>query len=219
MILVSLLINLFQPIHSTKINISILAMITIGFVWLIWRLKNKKKILVYIFGFFLLPLLPFINQSSINQVKMKEFYLEYLREYQGTDYVWGGEGKWGIDCSGLPRSSFMKANFKYAYLYFNGKALRKFLWLWWYDASAKELLNGYRGATMVDSKIFKINDLRQNIEPGDMATNGSHVLVYLSVNEIIQSDPHRNSVVIDILPAKSLWYRIDVNLVRWKFDD
>ena len=56
------------------------------------------------------------------------------------------------------------------------------------------------------------------IQPGDIATNGSHVMVYLSEREIIQSDPDRNLVVIDKLPGTSHWYRMNVNLVKWDWD-
>lgn len=216
--LITLIVNLIQPLHSFKINVSILVMLSLFLIWLIWYFKQKPKVIGLVFLIYLIPFYPLLNNSKIETNTLKRYYLVYLRDYENTHYVWGGEGYFGIDCSGLPRSSFIKANFKYAYCHFNGKALRKAIWLWWHDASAKEILKGFKGATIVDPKIYKISDIRKDIQPGDMATNGSHVMVYLSENEIIQSDPDRNKVVIDQLPAFSHWYRLNVNLVKWNFD-
>lgn len=216
---IALIVNLIQPIHSLKINVSILAMIAICLFCLIWFLRQKIKLLRIVLFFIFIPFLPLINQTKINEKVIQEYYINYLRGYEGTIYVWGGEGFLGIDCSGLPRSSFIKANFKYAYIHFNGKALKKAVWLWWFDASAKEMYYGYKGALIVENNSFKIKDLRQEVEPGDIVTNGSHVMVYLSKDEIIQSDPDRNKVVIDTLPSENHWYRMEVKLVKWKWNE
>ena len=219
MALIALVVNLLQPLHSLKICLYELALIGIIVGWAIWFVRHNRKWLYLLAAVIFLPFLPLINQTAKDNIVLQKYYVDYLRSYEGVKYVWGGEGCFGIDCSGLPRSAFIKANFKYAYFHFKGKALRKALWLWWFDASAKEMFNGYKGAMIVEQKFYKIKDLRTDVQPGDIATNGSHVMVYLSASEIIQSDPDRNLVIIDKLPAEIHWYRMDVNLVKWNKDN
>ncbi len=59
-------------------------------------------------------------------------FVEALRTYEGTTYVWGGETARGIDCSGLIRAALIDTQIRAGR---PGAALR----LWWRDVAARDL--------------------------------------------------------------------------------
>ena len=42
-----------------------------------------------------------IPGRSYDRDKLRQSYVDHLRSYEGTHYVWGGENKLGLDCSGF----------------------------------------------------------------------------------------------------------------------
>ena len=208
-----------QPIHSLRYNLfivlsSALALLVFG---LYLFLNFRKYFYVFIFVV-TLPLLVNFNRSTIDPIELKTVYISQLRSFVGTSYVWGGENCLGIDCSGLPRKSMINALWMYGVFHFNGVAIQKALYYWWYDASALELIGGYGGNAIVYSDVYVINEGNLKALPGDMAITkgGIHVMVYLDKSQIIQAEPDRGNVVIDQLPeGGSPWYNVKVKLVRW----
>ncbi len=215
--IIAIICVVIQPIHSRPILLLLAALWFVVIGSSVALMKNyKQKVLACICV--LLPLLPLVNQGEVNPKDLTHMYVENLKSSSGIEYVWGGEGWMGLDCSGLPRRSMIKALFKYTYLKFNGQALIACFDLWINDASAKEFLNGYGGRVVVDGTRYKINSVRSDVKAGDIAVTygGVHVMAYLDKQTIIQAEPERSKVVIDKIPCDNSWYDADVCLIRWK---
>lgn len=214
-----LVVALIQPLHSKRVCLTILFTSLNAIVLLFFLIK--KRVLYCAFGFAIfLFAIPWVAQRKIEEKTINEMYVKELTFYVNTNYVWGGEGFLGIDCSGLPRSAMIKALYKYGIYYFNGKALTYATNLWWNDASAKEMLSGYKGKLQVEEAEYTINSAPPNRQAGDLAitATGLHVMVYLDNKTIIQSDPVREKVVIDNLPSSSMWYEQKVKCAKWIFN-
>ena len=207
---------MIQPIHSRPILLLLAVLFIVVFASLLSLMSHgRQRVLVVCCA--LLPLAPLMNQGAVDADEITRMYLANLRSSRGIEYVWGGEGMMGLDCSGLPRRSMINALMKYAYLRFNGNALVSALDLWVNDASARELMHGYGGRVTVDNYRYKINSGRSDIHAGDMAVTygGVHVMVYLDKQTIIQAEPERSKVVIDSIPSNNAWYEVDVCRIRW----
>src|ERR1035437_3624099 len=148
--------------------------------------------------------------------KLRTAYQDSLRTYTGTRYIWGGENKLGIDCSGLIRAGFIKANFEQGLRTLNPQMVRFAVSLWWHDCSAKALGEEYRGLTRKIIASPDINSLDgTQILPGDMAVtiSGVHVLVFLGVDEWIEADPTFGKVVIVKVPSTdNPWFNEPVRI-------
>lgn len=150
---------------------------------------------------------------------LRNKYVESLRSYERTRYIWGGENKLGIDCSGLVRAGLTKATFEQGFLTLNPGLVRYSLSLWWHDSTAKALGNEYRHQTRRMFTVGSINELNQSkLLPGDIAVtvSGVHVLAYLGSGQWIEADPSIGKVVIVQAPvAKNPWFQEPVNVLRW----
>lgn len=206
-----------QPIHALAVNLGLIASAVTVWGSALWLTRKRKRLVIILAIIPWLPLLTFLNRSPIDGTALRCRYIAALAAYEGTPYIWGGEGVLGIDCSGLPRSARMRALLGYAATHGHGGALAEAAWLWWHDASARAMLEGYQGRMATDPVVFRINRGRDGISPGDCAItrNGVHVMVYLDRDRVIQADPGRGVVAIDRLPAASHWYEEEVRLVRW----
>lgn len=205
---------LLQPIHSRLIS---LAIVLLALLLVVWAIIQVRRLLRWLVVAVLLVLAPFALPGSPDPAEVHAGYLHWLRAYAGTTYVWGGEGRLGIDCSGLPRSAMIGALFSYGVRHLDGVALRRAADLWWNDASAREMLAGYGGRMAVMEGTYRINQLRGDVQPGDLAVTvgGVHVMVHLDRTTVIQADPGRGLVVTETVPAVDSWYEVPVRLVRW----
>lgn len=205
-----------QPIHSNGVNLVVLGLLA-SWVLHLWFAGGRSRRVVYgTLVALALIALPLVRDAELDREHLRTLYVDNLRGYAGTPYVWGGEALTGIDCSGLPRSALINALVRHGYTRFNGRALRLAAWMLWHDASAEELLAGYRGLTVSEERVFLINDRRTDVRPGDLAitADGVHVLVFLSATEVIQSEPG-NQVIFERIPAKSVYCQAKVRRVRW----
>ncbi|MBS0660915.1 MAG: C40 family peptidase [Verrucomicrobia bacterium] len=148
--------------------------------------------------------------------------VEALRGYDGVAYRWGGENSRGIDCSGLVRRGLIGACLRRGLATGNAVLVRHAAWLWWHDASARDL--GAGGAqTFVRFEAGSVREIEPNqLLPGDLAVtrDGVHVLAYLGESRWIQADPQAGRVLV--LSAKDLqnpWLRVPVRIVRWRVLD
>ena len=206
---------LLQPIHSRLIG---LVSALLALLLAVWLVALVRRLLRWVVVGLVLALVPFALPGSPDEAEVHAGYLRILRSYAGTNYVWGGEGRLGIDCSGLPRCAMIGSLFSYGLRHLDGAALRRACDLWWNDASAREMLAGYGGRMTVLPEAYRINQLRDDVQPGDLAVTagGVHVMVYLDRTTVIQADPGRDLVVVDALPATDSWYEQQVRLVRWQ---
>ena len=157
------------------------------------------------------------DESTV--LELRQLYVNELRCYEGTRYVWGGENWLGMDCSGLPRKALRNALLKSAFLNGNGKYLRYAVKNWWLDASATALANGYRHyLTPLEREGTVTNAPEDLLSSGDMAitVDGRHVMVFLEKDTWISADPSQGKVVIE-KPSISHnpWFDVKVKFYSW----
>ena len=143
--------------------------------------------------------------------------------YAGAPYVWGGEARNGIDCSGLVRRAYIDAAVSLGLHNFSPAHLRRAIRLWAHDTSARD----FEGKPPVDGRVIvRLPSLRgatpATVLPGDCAIvgNGLHVLLYLGDNRWIQADPEAHEVIeIDAKTDKNMWLRGAATILRPGFLD
>lgn len=166
-------------------------------------------------GFLLLTALP---GREIAPAALRSFYVQHLREYEGTRYVFGGENKIGIDCSGLVRLALVDAYLHLGLVRLNPTAVRQGISTWLRDASALALGTGYKGLTRYVMSAPSIQTLDHSVLlPGDLAVtqDGQHVLAYLGAETWIQAEPGAQQVIINNASDRQYWLSVPVNVVRW----
>lgn len=207
----------WQPESSGAIKAVLLLCLFTGWAALValsWS-RRKLRTLVLISPLMLISALLIIPTAS--PADLRGQYLTELRRFDGTRYVWGGENARGIDCSGLVRASLVTAAWK------RGHPLDA-LTLWWFDASAKALGEGYRGWTreITTADSFATLDATR-LAPGDLAVtqDGLHVLAYLGEQTWIQADPTPMRTHVDTLGNAPLtgWFLAPIRVVRWRLLD
>jgi len=149
---------------------------------------------------------------------LRQKYSTELQHYLATKYVWGGENSFGIDCSGLVRRPLITAHLKLGLASLNPTLLREGMALWWFDASARALRDGYRGKT---KQLFESNSIKEidhtSIQPGEFAitSDGIHALAYLGNERWIEADPALGKVVILPIAEENVWLKRPVSVMRW----
>ena len=159
----------------------------------------------------------FADESTV--LELRQLYVNELKRYEGTRYVWGGENFLGMDCSGLPRKALRNALLKSAFFNGNGKYLRHAVKNWWMDASAAALASGYQHyLTSLEIEGTVVEAPEKLLSPGDLAitTDGRHVMVFLEKDTWISADPMQGKVVIE-RPSISHnpWFDARVKFYSW----
>lgn len=208
------------PINNRPLRIGVILLAISAYVFSIYLLRNRRLCLVgMILTTSLLGIFMLCPGYNPEPEKIRSEYLRSLRSYEGTRYVWGGENRLGIDCSGLVRAALIKATFKQGVLTLNPQLIRFSSSLWWHDCSAKALGEEYRSQTRRIISVRSINALDETqIAPGDLAVTatGVHVLAFLGGNEWIEADPTLGRVVIIRVPAiNNPWFQEPVHIMRW----
>ncbi len=153
---------------------------------------------------------------------LQKSYRHELALYLDTPYVWGGENRRGIDCSGLVRRALIDANLKQGFFTRNPALWREAFAIWWRDCSAREMKNGYGGRIQTLFAAPSLNDLNYGaLKSGDLAVmqSGVHVLAYLKEGTWIQADPNAVSgdkVILTHAPSKNGWFSQPVVICRWR---
>jgi hypothetical protein len=217
-LILAIIIVIEQPIHTKYI--CLITILMLACLLIIISILFIHKIWFKISGFIIMALClgTLINQSPINTKTLNQLYVNQLTSYKNVTYVWGGESGFGVDCSGLPRRSMINALLIYSVTRLNGNSLIQALDYWWNDASALEMLNGYKGRMFVSDMTFTINESEKvSINPGDLAVtaNGTHVMVFIDSKHVIQAEPGAGMVIINNVPSENPWLYQDVKLVRW----
>lgn len=188
-----------------------------GALFLFWdRLTVRILCLALTVGAGSLVLLP---ARAIDANSLRTQYVRSLKSYQGTNYLWGGETRLGIDCSGLIRGGLIDAETKEGIRTQNVVLLRKAASLWWNDFSAKAISEEYQGRTRRLAESGNLNDVDYTrLQPGDLAVTGGgqHILAYTGDKIWIEADPKAMKVVSVKAPSDDGWFVQHVTLLRWR---
>ncbi len=132
------------------------------------------------------------DSGSRDPARVRNFYLSRLQAFSGAPYVWGGENRLGIDCSGLVRKALVEALWLQGVTGFDPGAVREACRLWWNDATAADLGSTASSQTARVGALKNLRDTRAlELLPGDLAVTagGVHVLAYLGGGRWINADP------------------------------
>jgi hypothetical protein len=188
-----------------------------GALLLFWR---KRLVRYLCLAFALIALAAFaLPGHASDGATMRRAYIASLSRYEGTHYVWGGENGNGIDCSGLVRRGLINADFREGLATANPKLLREAASMWWHDASAKSLLEGYGQKTREILSASSIDELDHvKILPGDIAVtaDGLHTLAYVGDETWIEADPNPGRVIKARARFGNSWLKVPVRIMRWQ---
>ncbi|MEQ1877974.1 MAG: NlpC/P60 family protein [Bdellovibrionia bacterium] len=149
---------------------------------------------------------------------LRETYLGELAGFEGTMYVWGGENSVGIDCSGLIRKSMVNALIKEGLKELRFDLTRKAAEIWFFDATAKALSEGFRGFTERKFDVDSVNETDSTkLRPGDfmVTKNGVHTMAYLGDSKWIEADPEQGRVIEVKTPSTIGWFRTPAVILTW----
>lgn len=218
-ILAATLIAVAYPISIGMVRLSIALAVPALWISAVFLARRSKVVAIgialvglLVIGFAVLP------GSRPDSVRLRRTYVDELRRYEGAPYVWGGENRRGIDCSGLVRRALINAHLRLAFTTLNPKALRTALDFWWHDCSARALGEQYRGYTTTLFPATSANAIQESaILPGDIGitAGGVHVLAYLGNREWIQAEPGFLKVVILQAPSENSWMNTPLSVMRW----
>jgi hypothetical protein len=216
-----LILTLIAPAGNGAIRLmTVLSAIGIwlGIPWL-WR-SRKVILAIWTIVTMLVTIFLLSPGSIVAADVLRSDYIDSLKTYHNTKYIWGGENHWGIDCSGLVRQGFIRANLSRGLKTVNAAPIRKGLLMWWFDASAVALKDGYQQWTKPLFAANSINeiDLKQLL-PGDLAVtaDGVHVLAYLGDGRWIEADPGiRKVIIVNVPEPNNGWFQMPVKIVRWQ---
>ncbi|MBI2297828.1 MAG: C40 family peptidase [Armatimonadetes bacterium] len=140
------------------------------------------------------------------------------RGYDGTRYIWGGENRLGIDCSGLVRRGLIDATWRVGLRTLNPRLIRASCRLAWHDCSARALGENHNGVCRGLGAAASLNTADERLLlPGDLAVtaSGVHTLGYLGDGTWIQAEPGAGRVIIEHAPGQDPWFDMPVTLHRW----
>lgn len=214
------------PIRLAAIRLALLLgvfLIWAGVLMIFWNVKVLRWICISILFIFIAGC--FWPKRAENSQELRQEYVRSLLRYKGVTYVWGGETKRGIDCSGLMRCGLVDADWKRGIATFNPALLRAGFSLWWNDCSALAMKEEYQNRTRLlftSASISKIDEIDEvKMEPGDIAvtSNGVHVLAYIGRKTWIEADPNEgvgHKVVEVHIPSRNVWFNTPVHVMRWR---
>ena len=212
----------YYPVITFRVRVETLLValfILVGSIGLVWKFKRARWVLVGIYLvtaiFLILP-----GRKLRDHAALRQAYVEAMQAYQGTRYVWGGEGRFGIDCSGLVRKGWEDALVSQGLFTGNSALIREGASVYWNDTTAKVLGEGYTGRTTLVTTCPSLNTADYTLLlSGDLAVtqNGVHVLAYLGDKTWIAADPGEGKVARFVVPEKeNAYFFTPMRIVRWK---
>ena len=190
----------------------------LGLVVWIWRVKTARLAALAIplaaSVFCILP------GRDADRAGIRTDYVKALHRYEGTRYIWGGENRLGVDCSGLVRAGLIRTDIRLGLRTLNPALVREGLFVWWNRCDARAMRDGYRDRTRAVLSARSINELDvAQLLLGDLAvtSDGSHVLAYVGNATWIEADPSVGKVITLKSPStENGWLSTPVRIVRWR---
>jgi len=167
----------------------------------------------------LVAIITIIPGHNANPKQLQEEYIHSLLGYENVRYIWGGENKLGIDCSGLVREGFVSANIKVGIKTLNPRLIRRAFFVWWYDCSADALGKNYKEMTTLVLKANSMDELDySNIKPGDIivAAKGFHTFAYIGDKVWLEANPDNGKTLKKSSEVKAKeWKGVPLKIVLW----
>ncbi len=219
---------LLLAVHFYSIRVGIIrlllvvgfALLCMGALWFGWNRKPWRFAgLMITFGVVVFLVTPGRKDDSR---KLRAEYVRALKSYEGTAYVWGGESRRGIDCSGLIRCGLIDANLNRGLETSNPALLRQAFSLWWHDSSALAMKQEYRGQTRLLFETSSLNETDYSrLQTGDIAVtqSGAHVLAFVGDKTWIEADPNAlfgDKVIQVKIPTRNAWFHSPMSIMRWR---
>lgn len=207
----------FYPVSTFVTRFAFLFSIVSLLFLIVFLAVYNKRVLYLVIGLVVMLIaskLIFQSNKPLSRV-----YTNNLKKYSGTKYIWGGENSMGIDCSGLVRKSMVNALLIKSLSDYDFSKMRLAADLWWNDCTAKALQNGFRGYTLPVNGVLSVNDADSSLfREGDMAVtlDGLHIMAYIGNNEWVEADPMIMEVIKKATPAENVWFKVPMEIVRWK---
>lgn len=209
---VVLIFAILCPINNLLIRLLMVAGTagTYGLLLLLnWkRLWMRWTLLAIPMAILMILLLPELRIPG----RLPRTFIQELRKYESSAYMPGGENRFGIDSSGLPRKALRNALLK------NGSP-RTALTQWWFDTSAKAMAAeayGFTQARHIRGTVTSIP--AKQLRPGDLAIteDRTHVMVYLGDHHWIHADPAVHHVIIeDSRKSDNPWFAEPVEIYKF----
>lgn len=209
-----------MPVVNTLLRYGTLAWLGLLWayvLWLAWRSQAARYAwlgLTVVLGL----LVGLARGPEVGAEALQQEYVRALQRYEGSPYVWGGENRLGIDCSGLVRAAMIDAEIRTGIQYLSPQALRRAFAIWFRDAGADTLAAGYHGRTRRVLEARDLNSLdHARLAPGDLMVDehGVHTMIYLGDSTWIEADPTQMRVLKARVPSQIHWFKVPVTISRW----
>lgn len=209
-----------MPVRFTLLRLGLIAGAILLWVGAVYLARRSRPLLVFLsMPPLLVAAVLFAPGRPADPDRLRAEYVRTLESLHGVPYVWGGETRIAVDCSGLVRYALIEAALKEGIRTGNAGLIRYAASLSYHDCSAKALGENYRDTTETVGAAHSLNEADYTtLRPGDLAVldSGLHVLAYAGSKRWIQADPTPMRVIISPAPNAEGWFTQRVQFVRWR---
>jgi len=208
----------WQPVRSQSVRVELITGSVVLWLGALLIIRHKVfRITAAVLPILLMGLLMLPGRAP-NKTELRNQYVRALLSYAGTRYIWGGETRRGIDCSGLIRAGLISAQWRQGFATHNPALMREAISLAWHDTSARAMRDEHRGQTRLLFRAKGIDRIDSSkLLPGDFAvtSDGIHTLAYVGNNTWIEAEPGEKVIVLKA-DTDNPWLKIPVHVLRWR---